>query len=90
MHNVMVAPEVGGEEKVEGGVAQKPESVIRVFVEVSSNAGDLVLDPFMGTGTTCAVAKKLNRRSMGFESNEILREAVESRIANAKGGEWLG
>ena len=90
MHNVMVAPEVGGEEKVEGGVAQKPESVIRVFVEVSSNVGDLVLDPFMGTGTTCAVAKKLNRRSMGFESNEILREAVESRIANAKGGEWLG
>lgn len=46
---------------------QKPESLIQRIVMASSRPGDLVLDPFSGTFTTCAVAQKLGRRSIGIE-----------------------
>jgi adenine-specific DNA-methyltransferase len=48
---------------------QKPESLLERVILASSNPGDLVLDPFAGTFTTCAVAKKLFRRSLGIELN---------------------
>lgn len=37
---------------------QKPEELVKKFIIISSNEGDVVLDPFAGSGTTCAVAKK--------------------------------
>ncbi len=46
---------------------QKPESLMRRIIEASSRPGDVVLDPFSGTFTTCAVAQKLGRRSIGVE-----------------------
>lgn len=46
---------------------QKPEAFLERIVLASSNEGDLVLDPFAGTFTTCAVAKRLGRRSVGIE-----------------------
>lgn len=46
---------------------QKPESLLERVVKASSKAGDLVLDPFAGTFTTCAVAKRLGRRTIGIE-----------------------
>jgi len=46
---------------------QKPESLLERIIKVSSNPGDIVLDPFCGTFTTCAVAQRLNRRSIGIE-----------------------
>jgi site-specific DNA-methyltransferase (adenine-specific) len=48
---------------------QKPESLLERVILASSNPGDLVLDPFAGTFTTCAVAKRLGRRSVGVEIN---------------------
>lgn len=47
--------------------SQKPETLLERIVKASSNPGDLVLDPFAGTFTTCAVAKRLGRRTIGIE-----------------------
>ncbi|MBM3204501.1 adenine-specific DNA-methyltransferase [Candidatus Uhrbacteria bacterium] len=49
---------------------QKPESLLERIVLASSNPGDTVLDPFGGTFTTCAVAKKQGRKTIGIELNE--------------------
>lgn len=49
---------------------QKPEKLIAKLILASSNPGDLVLDPFVGSGTTCVVAKKLGRHYMGIEKEE--------------------
>lgn len=48
--------------------SQKPESLLERIIRASSRPGDLVLDPFSGTFTTCAVAQRLGRRSIGIES----------------------
>lgn len=49
---------------------QKPEALLERVVRVSSNPGDIVLDPFSGTFTTSAVAVKLHRRAIGIDCNE--------------------
>ena len=46
---------------------QKPEKLIAKLILASSNAGDMVFDPFIGSGTTAVVAKKLGRRFLGIE-----------------------
>jgi len=50
--------------------SQKPEVLLERIILASSNSGDLVLDPFSGTFTTSAVAKRLGRRSVGIEKDE--------------------
>lgn len=47
--------------------AQKPEALLERIIKASSNVGDVVLDPFGGTFTTCAVAQRLERSSIGIE-----------------------
>jgi len=47
--------------------SQKPEALLERVIKVSSNPGDTILDPFSGTFTTCAVAQRLNRYSIGVE-----------------------
>jgi len=49
---------------------QKPEALLERIIKASSNVGDIILDPFAGTFTTCAVAKKLKRKSIGIEIQE--------------------
>jgi len=44
-----------------GYPTQKPEALLERIIKTSSNENDIILDPFMGSGTTCLVAKKLNR-----------------------------
>ena len=46
----------------------------------SSNERDTILDPFLGSGTTCAVARKLNRRSIGIEQEPRYVEIAENRL----------
>ncbi len=48
--------------------SQKPEALMERIIKASSRAGDLVLDPFSGTFTTCAVGHRLGRRTIGIES----------------------
>jgi adenine-specific DNA-methyltransferase len=50
-----------------GNCWQKPEALLNRIILVSSNVGDVVLDPFSGTFTTAAVAKKLGRKSISIE-----------------------
>lgn len=47
--------------------SQKPEALLERIIKASSNLGDLVLDPFAGTFTTCAVAQRLGRKTVGIE-----------------------
>lgn len=56
-------------EEYENHPTQKPEALLERIIRASSNEGDLVLDPFSGTFSTCSVAKKLNRKSIGIELN---------------------
>ncbi len=58
---------------------QKPEALLRRILLATSNPGDLVLDPFSGTGTTAAVAKALGRDYIGIE-----REAEYARLSRAR------
>lgn len=57
-------------EEYENHPAQKPEALLERIIKASSNEGDIVLDPFAGTFTTCAVARRLNRKSIGIEIEE--------------------
>lgn len=49
---------------------QKPEKLIAKLILASSKSGDIIFDPFMGSGTTCVTAKKLGRKYLGVEINE--------------------
>ncbi len=49
---------------------QKPEALLERIIKASTNIGDTVLDPFAGSFTTCAVAKKLGRNSIGIDQNK--------------------
>jgi DNA modification methylase len=60
---------------------QKPEALLYRVIMAASNPGDVVLDPFFGTGTTGAVAKKLGRRFIGVEREPRYIAAAEERIA---------
>ncbi|NRA89339.1 MAG: site-specific DNA-methyltransferase, partial [Rhizobiales bacterium] len=59
---------------------QKPESLLGRVILSSTNVGDVVLDPFFGTGTTGAVAKKLGRHFIGIEQQSDYIEAAQARI----------
>ncbi len=59
---------------------QKPVELVRKFVEASSDKGDLVIDPFGGSGTTYAVAEALGRRWMGSELNAEYCERIRNRL----------
>lgn len=60
---------------------QKPEKLVAKAVLASSNEGDVVLDPFLGSGTTSVVAKKLNRNYIGIEIDEVYAALAEKRLA---------
>src|SRR5262247_1722022 len=76
-----------GEERIKDGKGkklhptQKPEALLARVILASSRPDDLVLDPFCGTGTTGAVAKRLGRRFIGFEREAAYAAAAEERIA---------
>ena len=61
---------------------QKPESLLYRVIMASSNVGDTVLDPFFGTGTTGAVAKKLGRNFIGIEKDATYIAGAQERIDN--------
>ena len=61
---------------------QKPEKLLERIIEASSNIGDVVLDPFGGSGTTAAVAKNLGRRWLLFEIDPQIVKIATKRINN--------
>ncbi|QCI65590.1 site-specific DNA-methyltransferase [Phreatobacter stygius] len=76
-----------GDERLKDGAGrklhptQKPEALIARVLLSSSKTGDVILDPFFGSGTTGAVAKRLGRRFIGIERDPAYAAAAEARIA---------
>jgi DNA modification methylase len=79
-------PRVCGTFKERAGFhgCQMPEALLMRIILASSNPGDLVLDPFIGSGTTAVAAKKLNRRYIGIDLSEEYVAHVKQRLAAAK------
>jgi modification methylase len=75
----------GGERLKENGKkahpTQKPESLLYRVLLATTEKGDVVLDPFFGTGTTGAVAKRLGRQWIGCEREDFYRDIAQKRIA---------
>jgi DNA modification methylase len=63
-----------------GYPTQKPEALMDRIIKCASNEGDLVLDPFMGGGTTIAVAEKLNRKWIGIDQSVMAVKVTEMRL----------
>ena len=59
---------------------QKPEALLHRVLLASTSPGDIVLDPFLGTGTTAAVAKRLHRHFIGIERHPAYAEAAIGRV----------
>ena len=78
----------------EGGVvfknSKKPEKLIKRCFELTTNPGDIVLDSFLGSGTTSAVAHKMNRRWIGIEMGEHAYSLCKVRLDKVINGEQGG
>jgi len=68
---------------------QMPEQLLGRIIKVCSNPGELVLDPFGGSGTTLVVAKKLARRFIGFELSPNYAAQIQARLNQAAVGDAL-
>ena len=66
-------------------IAQKPLKLFETIIKKSTRKNDLVLDPFIGSGTTAIACKKLNRRFIGFDLNEENIEICYNRLSKVKG-----
>jgi site-specific DNA-methyltransferase (adenine-specific) len=89
--DVWYFPRVCGTFKERAGFhgCQMPEQLLGRIIRVSSNPGDLVVDPFAGSGSTLIVAKKLERDWLGFELSENYVAAIRRRLAAVQPGDPL-
>ncbi len=88
MRSDWLIPICGGQERLKRNgtkahPTQKPEALLYRVLLAATNPGDIVLDPFFGTGTTGAVAKRLGRHFIGIEREDSYIEVAEERIAMA-------
>jgi len=67
-----------------GYPTQKPESLLERIINVSTQEGDIVLDAFIGSGTTSAVAEKLGRRWIGIDCGKLAIYTMQKRMLNLK------
>ncbi len=77
-------------ERVRWHPCQMPERVLERIVKVSSNPGDLVLDPFSGSGTTCVVAARLKRQYLGIDISKRYVAESTKRLADTLAGRRAG
>ena len=64
-----------------------PEKVLDRIIRACSNTGETVLDPFGGSGSTLVVAKKLNRRFVGFELSKDYATRIQARLRSTSVGD---
>lgn len=69
---------------------KKPEEYISYYLDIFSSKDDLILDFQLGSGTTCAVAHKMNRRYIGIEQMNYIRDISSERLKNVIDGEQGG
>jgi len=74
-------PTHGGNERI-GYPTQKPQTLLQRIIECASNEGNIVLDPFVGGGTTIAVADKLKRRWIGIDQSVAAIKVSDLRLKN--------
>ena len=67
-------------EKQDKHLAMFPEELPKRLIKMFSFVGDTVLDPFLGSGTTCLAARKLNRNSIGYEINKDFLSVIEQKL----------
>ena len=84
-------PRVSGTFKERAGFhgCQMPEQLLGRIIRCCSNPGELVLDPFAGSGTTLVVAKKLGRQWLGFELSKDYAKRGRARVDAAQSGDML-
>jgi site-specific DNA-methyltransferase (adenine-specific) len=68
-------------EEIRSHEAQKPVALLEFLIKLTTRENQLVLDPFMGSGSTAVACKRLNRHFIGFEVNEHYVELARSRLA---------
>ena len=68
----------------------KPEKLIWHIINMSTEKGDIVLDFYLGSGTTCAVAHKMNRQYIGIEKEDYIKTVAVSRLIKVLEGEQGG
>ena len=73
-----------------GNSGQKPEALLKRIIEMSTESGDIVLDFFMGSGTTLATSLKLNRKFIGIEQMESQVAITVNRLNEAVAGKQSG
>jgi len=87
MRSDWTLPICAGHERLKGAdgqkahSTQKPESLLHRVIVASTKAGDVILDPFFGSGTTGAVAKRLGRHFIGIEREKTYADIARARIA---------
>lgn len=87
MRSDWLFPICSGQERLRQGSGrkthptQKPEALLHRIILAASNKGDVVLDPFLGSGTTAAAAKRLGRSFIGIEREAAYAEAARERVA---------
>ncbi len=84
-------PRVAGTFKERSGFhgCQMPEQLLGRIIRISSNEGELVLDPFAGSGTTLAAACKLQRKYLGYEISTDYVKAIRQRLGDIQPGDDL-
>lgn len=83
MHDVWNLPAVSLNEKIYGKhPTQKPECLLERIILSSTRTGDTILDPFMGSGTTCVVAKRYKRNYIGIEKDNNYFNIAIKRLNN--------
>jgi site-specific DNA-methyltransferase (adenine-specific)/modification methylase len=86
MRSDWMMPICNGKERLKKGngkkvhSTQKPEALLHRIVLATTNVGDSIFDPFLGTGTSAVVAKKLGRKYFGIEKDKIYFKAASERI----------
>lgn len=65
-----------------GWPTQKPEALLKRLILATTNPGDLVLEPYLGSGTACAVAVRLGRRAIGIDINPQAVDVARKRMRN--------
>jgi site-specific DNA-methyltransferase (adenine-specific)/modification methylase len=83
MHNFIQSPVCAGRERLRNPrhPTQKPLAVLRRLIGLASRPGDVVLDPFMGVGSTGVAAVESGRRFVGIEIDETYLAAADRRLA---------
>ena len=74
-----------GQPSVDQYPTQKPAALMERIIKTASNEGDVILDPFMGGGTTIAVADKLKRQWIGIDQSTMAVKVTEQRLRKQNG-----